>query len=42
MSTNIEISNVNSFFIFLADEEEIPTNASALSLGIRAQKKLLR
>jgi hypothetical protein len=27
---------------FLADEEEIPTNASALSLGIRAQKKLLR
>jgi hypothetical protein len=34
--------NIQIFFILLADEEEIPTNASALSLGIRAQKKLLR
>ncbi|CAF0746307.1 unnamed protein product, partial [Didymodactylos carnosus] len=28
-------------FLFLADEEELPVNASAQTLGIRAQKKLL-
>jgi hypothetical protein len=27
---------------FLADDDEIPASASAQSLGVRAQKKLLR
>jgi hypothetical protein len=30
------------FSSILADEEEIPASASAQSLGVRAQKKLLR
>jgi len=42
MSSDVEITDINFVFYFPADEEEIPTNAASLSLGIRAQKKLLR
>jgi len=49
----MEMTGINSYFFyrfktnfflifFVADEEEISASASAQSLGVRAQKKLLR